>query len=567
MINVIKTLNILIFFYYCSVFPEASFSYSSNKNLENKYGGTIILTTNSDPKSFNPIIAKETSTTLITGFIFEGLTETDGVTLEIKPSLAEKWEKDETGRIWTFYLRKDVYWQDGKKFTADDVVFTFKKLIFNEKIPTSSRDIFLIDGKPIRVEKIDDYKVRFILPERFAPFLRMLSQEILPKHILEEKIEKGIFTSSWGVNEKLENIIGTGPFKLKDYKPGEWIILDKNSNYWGRDKYGNVLPYLERIVFLIVSDQNVSLLKFKAGETDAISLRGQDYSILKPLEKKENFKIYQPGPSLGEEFITFNQNIDSPISSYKIQWFRNKKFRQAISYSIDRDNIIKNIFAGFGISQDGPLNISSGFFYNSKLKKYKYDLNRAKSLLKEGGFLLKNNILYDSQNHPVEFTILTNSNNLERVQIASIIQDDLKKIGMKVNLLPVEFNTLVTKLSVSKDWEAVIIGLTGGIEPHSGKNVWHSQGHLHFWNLGPNNKLNEWEKEVDVLFEKGARELNPSLRKKIYDRWQEIVSEELPLVYLPNSIIIYAVRDKFENLKPSVYGGIFHNIKEIYLKK
>ena len=559
----IKYFIILLLIFLSSCLKQ---EYKILSEKKGKYGGTLVLSTSSDPKSFNPIMAKETSTTAITGLIFEGLTETDGVTLKVKPCLAERWEHDESGKVWTFYLRKDVKWQDGEKFTADDVVFTFNRLIYNEKIPTSSRDIFLINGKKIKVEKIDDYTVRFTLPEKFAPFIRLLSQEILPEHLLEEKVKKGIFTSSWGVNENVKNIVGTGPFKLKEYRPGEWIILERNPIYWKKDRKGNRLPYLKRIVFLIVADHNMALLKFKIGEIDAISISGQDYSILKPYEEKGNFKIYKLGPSLGSEFLAFNQNLNSPIPKYKIMWFRNLNFRKAVAYSMDKKSMINNVLGGFGFPQYGPLNPSNGLFYNPNIKKYKYDLEKAKYFLKKGGFYWKDGKLYDRNGNLVEFTILTNSNNFERIQIGNIIQDDLRKLGMKVNLLPVEFNTLVTKLTATKDWEAVIIGLTGGIEPHGGKNVWHSKGQLHLWNLGNEKDITEWEREIDRLFEEGARELDIKKRKKIYDRWQEIVCEKLPLIYTVNSMVMYGVRNKFGNLKPTVYGGIFHNIEEIYIK-
>ncbi len=537
----------------------------SEKKIK-KFKNTLILSTSSDPKSFNPIIAKETSTTIITGFIFEGLTKIDGVTLQVQPCMAEKWEIDSTGKIWKFYLRKDIVWNDGVKFTADDVVFTFKDLIYNENIPTSSRDIFTIEGEKIDVIKIDNYTVKFILPEKFAPFLQLLTQEILPKHKLEKTVVENRFTSSWGVNEKVENIVGTGPYKIKDYRPGEWVILEKNPYYWKKDKNGVRLPYIEKIVFLIIPDPNMAILKFRNGEIDILSIRGQDYYILKPLENIKNFKIYDVGPSLGSEFLAFNQNLDGKILEYKKNWFSDVNFRKSIAYSIDRNSIIKNVYAGFGTPQFGPMNSSCGFFYNDKIIKYPYNLEKAKEYLKKSGFWWKNGMLYDRNNNRVEFTIITNSNNFERIQIGNIIQNDLEKLGMKVNLLPLDFNTLVNKLTVSKDWEGVIIGLTGGIEPHGGKNVWHSKGQLHFWNFG--NKRNyEWEKEIDYLFEIGTKYLNPIERKKIYDKWQEIVNNYLPLIYTANSNVIYAVRNKFENLKISVYGGVLHNIEEIKIKE
>jgi len=539
---------------------------SGCKEEKIKIKNTILLATSSDPKSFNPIIAKETSTTLITGFIFEGLTKINGVTLEVEPSLALKWEVDKSGKIWKFYLRRDVLWNDGVKFTADDVVFTFNNLIYNDKIPTSSRDIFTIEGKKIKVRKIDDYTVEFILPERFAPFLQFMSQEILPKHKLEKVVVEGKFASSWGVNEKVENIVGTGPYKLKEYRPGEWIILEKNNYYWKKDKEGFTLPYIEKIVFQIIPDPNMAILKFRTGEIDAISIRGQDYYVLKPLEKEKNFTIYDVGPSLSSEFLALNQNIDAKIPEYKKEWFYDINFRKCIAYAIDRNSIIKNVYAGFGTPLYGPMNSSCGFFYNDKIIKYEYDLKKARELLTKSGFIWRENNLYDKNGNRVEFTIITNSNNFERVQIGNIIQNDLEKLGMKVNLLPVEFNTLVNKLTISKDWEGVIIGLTGGIEPHGGKNVWHSNGQLHFWNFG--NKRNyEWEKEIDLLFEVGTKYLKPEERKKIYDRWQYIVTDYLPLIYTANSNVIYAVRNKFENLKITVYGGILHNIEEIKIKE
>ncbi|MCM8770218.1 MAG: ABC transporter substrate-binding protein [Candidatus Omnitrophica bacterium] len=527
----------------------------------------LILSTSSDPKSFNPIIAKETSTTLVTGFLFEGLTQTDGVTLEVKPALAESWNHSPDGKTWIFQLRQGVYWHDGSPFTADDVVFTFNQLIFNQDIPTSSRDIFLINGKPLYVEKIDSRRVKFVLPDSFAPFLRLLGQEILPRHLLEKTVHSQKFNSAWGVHEKTEKIVGTGPFRLREYRPGEWIILEKNPRYWKRGDWGKRLPYLDRIVILIIADPNMALLKFKAGEIDVLSVRGQDYPLLKPFENKGNFTIYQVGPSLGEEFLVFNQNQSSPLPQEKKLWFSNLLFRRAVAHAIDKQSIIRNVLGGFGYPQNGPLNISSGYFYNPKIICYEYNLTTARKLLENSRFYWKENRLYDSSGNPVEFTIMTNSNNPERVQIANIIQDDLKKLGFKVNLLPVEFNTLVTKLTATKDWEAVLIGLTGGIEPHGGKNVWSSGGQLHVWNQGPGNTLTPWEKEIDFLFEAGARELNREKRKRLYDRWQLIVTEQVPMIYTVNSTVMYAIRNRFINLKPTVYGGVFHNIEEISVRQ
>ncbi|MGC8805836.1 MAG: ABC transporter substrate-binding protein, partial [Candidatus Ratteibacteria bacterium] len=314
---------------------------------EIKTGGSIVISASSIPKSFNPIIAKETSTTFVTGFIFEGLIATDGVTLKIKPNLAKSWDVDSTGKIWTFHLRTDVYWNDGIQFTAKDVEFTFNCLIFNPDIPTSSRDVFTINNRAIKVKAIDNFTVRFILPDRFAPFLRLMGQEILPEHKYKKDVDEKRFSSAMGLDSKPQDIVGTGPFMLEDFRPGEWIILKKNKMYWKYDSNGNQQPYIDRIIILTIPDQNMALLKFKKGELDMISLRAQDYLLLKRANPA-GVKFYNVGPSLGSEFLVFNQNLDSNIPEYKKEWFRNINFRRAVSCAIDRQAIINNIFAGLG---------------------------------------------------------------------------------------------------------------------------------------------------------------------------------------------------------------------------
>ncbi|MCM8816724.1 MAG: ABC transporter substrate-binding protein [Candidatus Omnitrophica bacterium] len=534
---------------------------------EDLRGGSLVISASSIPKSFNPIVAKETSTTFITGFIFEGLTSTDGVTQEIKPNLAESWKVDNSGKVWTFYLRKDVLWNDGVQFTARDVKFTFDRLIFNQDIPTSSRDVFTFGKGNLKVEVIDKFTVRFILPDSFAPFLRLMGQEILPEHKYKEAVDKKGFPFALGLDSKPQDIVGTGPFMLEDFKPGEWVILKKNKKYWKRDKFGNQLPYIDRIIILTIPDQNLALLKFKKGELDMISLRPYDYILLMK-EKIPGIKLYNVGPSLSSEFIVFNQNLDSKIPDYKKEWFRNVNFRRAISCAIDRKSIIDNIYAGLGYPLYGPVNEAVVEFYNPRIKKFEYDLKKAEIYLSEAGFRKgKNGFLYDWKGNQVVFSLITNSNNSQRIEQANLIRADLEKLGMKVNFLPVDFNSLVNRINVTKDWEAVMIGLTGSIDPHFGKNVWVTTGHLHLWNLGSKKSVHDWEKEVDQIFEEAARQLDNKKRKKLYDRWQEIFCENQPMIFTATSAVLYATKDKFGNLKPTVYGGLFHNIEEIYIKK
>jgi len=542
---------------------------------QSKYGGTLVLAVTSDPKSFNPILAKETSTTTITGHIFEGLTTVDPFTLKVIPNLAESWDTSRDGLTWTFVLREGLRWSDGKPFTSEDVVFTFGDLIFNDDIPNSARDIFTLAGKPIRVEAVDSRTVRFILPVKFAPFLRSLSQEILPKHVLADAVRNRKFNFSWGIDTKLSDIVGMGAYLLADYQPGRRIVFRPNPYYWKKSPEGEKLPYIQKIEYVIVPSMDVSLLKFLEGSIDAYSMRGMDYPLIKPREKAKDLTVYDLGPDMGSSFITFNQNPGvnaktgrSFVAPHKLLWFTDVRFRRAVAHVVDKQRIIDIVKNGLGYPQDSAESPAIGQFYYADVRKYPFDLDMARALLKDMGFMDHDGdgVLEDAEGRKLEFNLYTNADNGERVDIASIIRSDLERVGMKVNLQLVEFNTLVAKLTSTYDWDAIILGLTGSMDPHFGQNVWRSSGQLHLWNPQQKTPGTDWEKKVDDIFEAAGQEFNEDRRKAYYDEYQKIVAEELPVIYTALSARLTAVKNKFGNLKPAPFGGVFHNLEEIYIK-
>ncbi len=543
----------------------------------NRYGGTLVLATSSDPKTFNDIVSTDANSGAITAMLFEGLTTADPFTLKVIPHLAESWTVSPDGKQWTFYLRKDVLWFDGAPFSADDVVFTFNDLIYNPDIPSPSKDVLTIDGKPFVVEKIDQYTVRFTLPVKFAPFLRAMSQTILPRHCLLDAVRQKKFSFTWGIDTPPSRIIGTGPFMLSEYHPGERLVFKRNPHYWKRSSQGEALPYLDKVIFLIIPDPQAQLLKFIDGELDAVSVQGQDYPLLEPLEARKNFHIYDAGPDFGTNFLAFNQNpginpnTRKPfVDPVKLSWFTNLEFRRAIAHAIDKKKIVEILNNGFGLPQNGPMSPSSGFFYDPDVRVYDYNLEKARSILEQAGFKYTNGsrTLEGPEGHPVEFNLYTaDAGGAAHLQMAAIIRSDMERLGMKVNLVPVEFNTLVNKLMASFDWDAVMVGLTGGVEPHFGQNVWRSSGGLHLWDPHQDKPATAWEKRIDEIFDRGAQELDEAKRKVLYDEFQRIVADELPVIYTVLNTDMYAVRNKFGNLKPTVNGGAFHNIEEIYIKK
>jgi len=560
------------FFIFCLI----SWAFIAHASSDH-YGGSLVIATSSDPKTFNDIVSTDANSGAVTSLLFEGLTTADPFTLKVIPDLARSWDISPNGLQWTFHLREDVKWSDGTPFNADDVVFTFNDLIYNPDVPSSSKDVLTIDGKLLKVEKIDDHTVRFTLPVKFAPFLRAMSQSILPKHCLEEAVKQKKFSFAWGIDTPPVQIIGTGPFILSEYHPGERLVFKRNPYYWKKSQEGESLPYLDKVIYLIISSPEAQLLKFIDGELDATSVSGPDYPLLKPLEAQKNFHIYDAGADFGTRFITFNQNPGSNPNSHKsfvdpakLSWFTNLNFRRAIAHAIDKKKIIEILNNGFGQAQNGPMSPSSGFFYDPHVTVYDYNLEKARMILKQAGFDDRqgSGIIQDPQGHPVEFNLLTIATDdpLEQ-QLAYIIRSDLEKLGMKVNLVPLEFNSLVNKLTSSFDWDAVIIGLTGGVEPHFGQNVWASSGGLHLWNPHQPKPATAWEARVDEIYDQGAQELDENKRKVLYDEFQRIVTDQLPVIYTVLNTDMYAVRNKFGNLKPTVNGGAFHNIEEIYIMR
>jgi len=574
---------ILLFFLVCilwlapapapatSVWEGPVGEYSFTKGIP---GGRIVFSITTDPKSFNPIVAKETSTTQITGYLFSGLVSRDPLTLEVIPELAESWETRD-GREWIFHLRQDVRWSDGEPFTADDVLFTFNDLIYNPDIPANGRQIYIIQGEKIRLEKIDAHTVKFILPSVFAPFLESLSQEILPRHVYEPLVDDKSFSFSMGLDTPVDEIVGCGPFRIQSYVPGLRVVLKRNPLYYKKDEWGQALPYLDEIIFAVVGNQDTALLRFLEGQIDYYSLRPQDIAILGPQQKEENFRIFNTGPEFGSNFIVLNQNPQANphtgepfVAPHKLRWFTDKRFRRSIAYAINREKIVNIVLYGLGQPQYSPVSQANPRFYNPRVKRYPYDPQEASLLLRETGLIDRDGdgIREDENGNKLQLNFFTNSNSSQRVTIATLIKKDLEDVGFKIHFLPLNFNNLVNKLTSTFDWELILIGLTGGLEPHFGKNVWSYRGPLHMWNP-TREPLNQWEEDIEDIFNRGVQVLEVPQRKELYDRWQAIVSRELPVIYTVTGETIFAVRNTFGNMFPTVYGGAFPEIERVYIQK
>ncbi|NEO31063.1 MAG: ABC transporter substrate-binding protein [Symploca sp. SIO3C6] len=547
----------------------------------------LVFATPSDPATFNAPL--NNSLYSVFGFINEGLLNLNGITAELEPALAESWEIAEDKKRITFTLKEGLKWSDGEPLTADDVVFTYNDVYLNPKVSTGIKDILRIgsNGAFPSVKKIDKLRVEFSVPEPFAPFLRFSGGiSILPKHALQESInttdEDGDlkFLSTWGTDTDPRQIVGAGPYRMISYTPAQRVIFERNPYYWRKDEQGNQQPYIESIVLQIIESDDNQLLRFRSGEFDSLDVKSEQFQLLKQEESRGKYTIYNGGPEAGSRSLSFNlskarNNQEKPfVDPIKSRWFNTLTFRQAIAHAIDRETMKNNVYRGLGEVQHSPIWSQSPFYLSPEqgLKTYNYDPEKAKQMLRGAGFKYNSQgQLLDWDNNRVRFTILVKSEERTRVDAATQIAQDLSKIGIQADVQVVNFNVVLQKL-LSRDWEIYVGGFAGGsIDPHSGFNIWYSQGSSHQFNQSPQPGeppikgwlASDWELEIDRLFQEGVRELDESKRQEIYGQFQQIIAEQVPFIYLVNQLEFSAVRNRIDNIKYSALGGAFWNLYEL----
>jgi peptide/nickel transport system substrate-binding protein len=540
-------------------------------------GGKIVLSCHADPTSFNPIASPDPATAEFTSFMYEGLVRISGVTGALEPGLAQSWEVSADTLTWTFHVRKGVVWSDSVPLSAYDVAFTFNDLIFDPRNSADSTGgIFAVDGKKPLVTALDSYTVRCVLPRPYAPFPASMSQQILPKHAYERYVKRGVFRSALGVKARCDSMVGTGPFLLSSYQPSRQLVFTRNPRYRHTDSAGNRLPYLDSIVYLIVEDRSTALSEFRDGELDYLAAVGEEYPSLLDGRQRSGYTVHRVGPGTGSTFLAFNQNAGTDpasgrpyVDSVKQSWFRNVLFRKAVAFALDKDDMIAHALNGFGCPQWSPMAPAEGIFFTDSVPRYPYNLDSARALLASAGFRDRNGdkIVEDSAGHPVDFSFVTNGGNSVRGKIAGIIRRNLEALGFTVRFQPLDFDYVAAAVATPPyEWDAVLLGLEGGREPHFAANVWLSSGDRHLWFPSQKAPSTPWEAQIDSLYRIGARETDLGKRRSIYARWQWIAADKLPLIYtvLPERIL--CIKDKFGNVNPSTVGGLLHDIELIYLK-
>jgi peptide/nickel transport system substrate-binding protein len=351
-----------------------------------------------------------------------------------------------------------------------------------------------------------------------------------------------------------------GPFYVADYKSGSYVLLKRNSNYWKKDAAGRQLPYLDSVHLDIQPNRDIEAMRFRRGEIHLINSIDTEY--YDRIGTASPAVVRDAGPSLDSEQMWFNQAAKAAIPAYKLAWFRSQNFRRAVSEAINREDLARVVFASHAKPAVGPVSPANKLWFNSKLQPVAYNSSGALQRLQQDGFRMDGSVLRDREGHAVEFSILTNSGNKYRERMAAMIQQDLGKIGMKVNVVTLDFPSLIERFTESFNYEAVLLGLTNvGLDPNEQMNVWLSSGDNHQWNPLQKSPETAWEAEIDRLMQAQASASSFSKRKAAFDRVQEIVYEQAPFIYLVNKNALAAVSTSLKDevpvvLRPQTYWNI-----------
>ena len=383
------------------------------------YGGTLVVAQRSEPKTLNPVIAADAPSREVIGRLTADLIHINRASQQTEPALAKAWTLSKDGRIFTIQLRHGLRFSDGQPFDADDVVFSFQ-LYLDEKINSPQRDLLVVGGKPIEVHKIDQYTVRFTLAQPYAAAERIFDGlAMMPRHLLQNSSQQGKFAQAWTLTTSPTELAGMGPFRVKAYVPGQKIVLERNPYYWKADRSKNRLPYLDELVFLFVGNEDAQVIRFQAVETDIVSrMSSENYLLLSKEAASRGTELFDLGPSLEYNFLVFNlndlQSKNLPGIAAKQAWFQDLKFRQAISAAVDRDAIVKLVYAGRGAPLWGNVSPSNKFWVDQSLPHPPRSLEKARELLKSAGFSWRGDALLDPRGQAVEFSIITSSSNTQR---------------------------------------------------------------------------------------------------------------------------------------------------------
>lgn len=515
----------------------------------------MVVSVRTDPQSFSWYTQHDATTDIVTFLTQAPLVRVNRATQDIEPWLAESWTRSDDGLTYRLKLRSNVTFADGHPFTADDVVFSFAAA-YDPKGGTATKGDVLVGGKPLVVTAPDPGTVAITFPTQFAPGLELLdSLPILPKHKLEGALKGGRFAEAWSVSTPVNEITGLGPFVLSEFKPGQRLVFGRNERYFRKDPSGVQLPYLDRIVMEVVPDQNAQRLRLETGQSDMMTdeIRPEDYAALKRATDAGRLQLRDLGEGLVPDSFWINLKPGALGKDPRAAWLQSEELRHAISLAVDRQAFADTVYLGAGTPVFGPVTPANKKWYWPGLPRTPHDPARAKELLAKIGLTDRNadGVLEDVRGGPARFTLSLQKGRSSQERGGVVIRDELKKIGLLVDIVPMEGNALIERLGSGRGYEAAYFQIPMSVDHALNQEYWLSRGGFHVWHLGQKTPATDWERRIDELMAQYTSALDDRERKKAFDEVQKIFAEHVPMVHFAMPRVFVAASSRVLNLTPS----------------
>ena len=518
-------------------------------------GGRLIATYRSEPGTFNRLVSSNLAEEVVSRLTQATLVRLNRATGDLEPRLAHEWTASPDGLTWTLKLREGVRFSDGVPFTYADVVFSFQ-VLYDPKVQSPVGQSALIGDHPLTVAAPDDHTVVVTLPAPYGPGIGVLDVvPILPQHKLRKAFDAGTFRQAWSVTTPLVDVVGLGPFALKDYAPGERLVFARNPYFWRVDDRGRPLPYLDEIELQIVPEQNAEMLRLEAGAVDLTTdqVRAEDLSALQALQAKGVITLNEAGVGTNPQMFWLNLNPAAELARTR-PWSQRTELRFAISHAVDRRRIVDTVYLGAAEPIFGPITPGHGEWFLPDLPRADYDQARARVLLESIGLKDRNGDgkLDDERGETARLTIATLKGHTVRERMAAIVQDQLRAVGFWVDVVPLERSALIQHLMSDKS-EAGLFSLEfDSFDPGAQLDFWMSSKPFHIWNPGQATPGTEWERQIDDLMIRQSTTLDRAERQRLFSEAQRVFAANLPVLYFAAPKVVVATSARVGGAMPSV---------------
>lgn len=537
------------------VLGQGAFSPGKDASGDSKTGGDLVVAYRIEPRTFNRYVAPQQAEELVSRLTQATLVRLDRTTRRLEPRLAREWSGSPDGLAWTLKLREGVTFSDGAPFTSADVLFSFQ-VLYDPGVRSEIASSLLIEGKPLRVRALDASTVVVILPAPYGPGIALLDAvPILPRHKLKAAFDAGTFREAWSVTTPISEIVGLGPFVVREYAPGERLVFGRNPHFWRRDTGGRTLPYLDRLELQFVPDQNAEVLRLQSGDVDLISnqVRFEDLASLRDLQTKGQITLHEAGVSISPDMMWFN--LDPTAKSARQRpWLQREDLRRAISSAVNREAIVNTVFLGEALQISGPITPGHGEWFLPELPQPAFDSAEASRLLASIGLSDRNGdgLLDDERGQTAKFSVLTQKGHSVRERSASMVQEQLRKVGLQIDVVPLETRSMID-LWGKGEYDAIYFAIEfDSFDPARHLDFWMSSGAFHFWHPRQVSPSTTWEARIDALMTTQSTTLDPVERKRIFADAQRILAEHAPVLYFAAPKVILATNSRVRGVMPSV---------------